>query len=392
MRLKFMKLRHCCNLTTTPNFSEITNLEELDLEDCKRAMSCLNVSQVPEAFWSRWWTSIPGFIWNQQHPQRSVSLAGLHMLKYLNFSYCNLEQVPESIGGLSCLKDLYLNGNNFTSLPGSLTQLSHLDHLWVNGCKKLEVLPKFPPSLYSLNASNCTSLCSITGTCLNSELSNCPKLFTNLALDSQLTISGTQPLDSSITSIGSTNQFSSFRQYAGIQDNRCILFCCPGSSTESMNIIYPGNSIPEWFRNKSKGNHVKVELPSDWRYDKFRGYGTCVVFKRKIPRASIGYSIKNFDGSSIGSCYERKCFEGNEPYMVWLHYTWNTSEWKEAKNVVTFCFDEEFEVKEFGARLICDRDLEQDVTNSIITWWGHDYVQASWSRFRQSFCTPSVLK
>ncbi|GJZ43997.1 NB-ARC domains-containing protein [Tanacetum coccineum] len=414
MRLKFMKLRHCCNLTTTPDFSEITNLEELDLEGCvnlvtvhpsivmlKRlvvlnmggcgraigSQGCLNVNQVPEAFWSRWWTSIPGFIWNQQHPQRSVSLAGLHMLKSLNFSYCNLEQVPESIGGLSCLKYLYLSGNNFTSLPGSLTQLSHLIFLYVNGCKKLEVLPEFPPSLHWLNARDCTSLCSIRGTCRYSDLSNCPKLFANLAIDSQLTISGTQCLDSSITSLGSTNRFSSFRQYAGIQDNRCKLFRFPGSSIERMDIVYPGNSIPEWFINKSMGNHVKVELPSDWCYDKFRGYGTCVVFKRKIPRESIRYSIKNFDGSSLGGCYERKCFEGkpirmNEPYKVWLHYTWNTSEWKEAKNVVTFCFgeDKDVEVKEFGARLICDGDLEQDVTNSIITWWGPESVSwASWS-------------
>ncbi|GKE47720.1 NB-ARC domains-containing protein, partial [Tanacetum coccineum] len=157
MRLKFMKLRHCCNLTTTPNFSEITNLEELDLEgcvnlvtvhpsigmlkrlvvlnmrDCRRAMSCLNVNQVPEAFWSRWWTSIPGFIWNQQHPQRSVSLAGLHMLKSLNFSYCNLEQVPESIGGLSCLEYLYLEGNNLLEVPESIGGLSCLEYLDLSG-------------------------------------------------------------------------------------------------------------------------------------------------------------------------------------------------------------------------------------------------------------------
>ncbi|GJV61067.1 hypothetical protein Tco_1467167 [Tanacetum coccineum] len=126
------------------------------------------------------------------------------------------------------------------------------------------------------------------------------------------------------------------------------------------------------------GNHVEVQLPSDWCYDKFRGYGTCVVFKRKIPRESIGILYKELYGSSLGGCYLRKRFEDMpikiESYMVWLHYTWNTSEWKEAKNVVTFCFDEDsgVEVKEFGARLICDGDLEQDVTNSIITWWGHD--------------------
>ncbi|GKE65016.1 hypothetical protein Tco_1519177 [Tanacetum coccineum] len=243
--------------------------------------------------------------------------------------------------------------------------------------------------MHLLNARDCTSLCSIRGTCLLSNLSNCPKLFTNLAIDSHLSISGTQCLDSSITSLGSTNRFSSFRQYAGIQDNSCQLFRFPGSSIESMNILYDGNSIPEWFTNKSMGNHVKVELPSDWCYDKFMGYGTCVVFKRKIPRESIGYSIKNFDGSSLGGCFpyfNERYFKGkpirmNEPYMVWLHYTWNTSEWKEAKNVVTFCFDEDndVEVKEFGARLICDGDLKQDVTNSIITWWGHEFVQASMS-------------
>ncbi|GKB11760.1 NB-ARC domains-containing protein [Tanacetum coccineum] len=213
-----MKLRHCCNLTTTPDFSEITNLEELDLEgyvnlvtvhqsigmlkrlvvlnmrDCRRAMSfpskvemdslqvlnlsgCLNVNRPPEAILSRWWTF--GLLSKQQHPQRSVSLAGLHMLKSLNFSYCNLVQipesirglsclkklnlegnnlleVPESIGGLSCLQKLNLNRNNFSSLPGSLTQLSHLQYLYVDGCKKLELLPELPPSLYTVSACDCT--------------------------------------------------------------------------------------------------------------------------------------------------------------------------------------------------------------------------------------------
>ncbi|GKB79686.1 NB-ARC domains-containing protein, partial [Tanacetum coccineum] len=207
-RLKFMKLRHCCNLTTTPDFSEITNLEELDLEGCVNLVTvhpincnaqeacclkygrlrtgywesgCLNVNQVPEAFWSRWWTSIPGFIWNQQHPQRSVSLAGLQMLQDVDFSYCNLVQVCESIGGLSCLKNLLLAGNNFTSLPVSLSQLSRLLYLRVDGCKKLEVVPELPPNMCTVSARDCTSLCSITSfkdpIMMNksSHLNNCPK-------------------------------------------------------------------------------------------------------------------------------------------------------------------------------------------------------------------------
>ncbi|GKC30725.1 NB-ARC domains-containing protein, partial [Tanacetum coccineum] len=225
-RLKIMKLRHCCNLTTTPDFSEITSLEELDLEscvnmvtvhpsigmlkrlvvlnmrDCRRVRSfpskvemdslrvlnltgCLKVDQLPEALGRvksltelhvdrtaiteltsfvsslinleslsfggqvriqpRWWTSITapfGLLSKQQQPQRSLSLAGLHMLKFLNFSYCNLVQIPESIKGLSCLEDLNLEGNYFTILTESLSQLSHLIRLFVDGCKKLEVLPR----------------------------------------------------------------------------------------------------------------------------------------------------------------------------------------------------------------------------------------------------------
>ncbi|GKC05655.1 NB-ARC domains-containing protein [Tanacetum coccineum] len=319
-RLKVMKLRYCCNLTTTPDFSEITSLEELDLEgcvnlvtvhpsigmikrlvvlnmrDCRRARSFpskvemdylqvlnllgyLNVNQPPEAFWSRWWTfGLP----SKQHPQRPVSLAG----------------------------------NNFSSLPGSLSQLSHLETLFVDDCKKLEVLPELP-------------------------YSSC-----------------------------STNRFSSFFPYAGFQNKICEFFRFPGSSIYSMDIIYDGNGIPEWFTNKSIGNHVKVGLPSDWCYDKLKGFGTCVVLKRKRVFSTFkGYIVNNFDGALLGdwlSFYNERPIRINESYMIWLHYTTATwKHWKKAKNFVTFCFkNEDIEVKECGVRLVCDEDLEQDVINS----------------------------
>ncbi|PWA41983.1 NB-ARC domains-containing protein [Artemisia annua] len=418
--LKIMKLRYCYNLTTTPDFSEITNLEELNLEGCvnmvtvhpsigmlkklvilnmrgcRRARSfpsklemdslqvlnlsgCLNVSQLPEAFWSRWWTSIPDFIWNQQHPQRSVLLEGLHMLKSLNFSYCNLVQVPDAIGGLSCLEELHLEGNNFTSLPGSLSQLSHLRRLHVDDCKKMEVLPELPPSLGIIRARGCTSLCSIMGSKpimsrRSSYLSNCPKLFKNLAIDSQVSILETQCLDSSVTSQSSTNQFSSsFLRYAGIQNNRCGLFRLPGSSIWKMDIIDNGNSIPNWFTNKSMGNHVKVKLPLDWSFSKLKGYGICVVFKRKKPSTDFGYYVKNFDGAYLGECnpfYYKEYFEGkpikiDESDMIWLQYRRDTWKWKEAKNFCTFCFKENegYEVKEMGVRVVCDEDLNQEAAD-----------------------------
>ncbi|GJX88005.1 NB-ARC domains-containing protein [Tanacetum coccineum] len=406
--LQILILSGCLKMEKLPeDLGRIKRLTELHIDRTSITELPLFVQQ--DSIRSRWWTSITdpfGLISKQQHPQRSASLSGFHMLKSLNFSYCNLVQIPESIGGLSCLKKLnlegnnllevpesiggllclqrlYLEGNNFTFLPGSLSQLSHLLTLKLNGCKELEVLPELPHTLQYLHACNCTSLCSITGSSkdpirINTYrcLINCPKLFTSLAIDSQLLMSETQCLDSCITSQGSTNRLSSFLRYAGIHNNICEFFRFPGSFIKRMDIIYDGNSIPEWFTNKSIGNHVKVELPSDWCFNKFRGYGTCVVFKRKKAFSTLkGYSVKNFDGSSFGRFFpynHREYFEGkpiriNESYMIWLHYMRNTRKWKEANNFVTFCFkddvDEGYEVKECGVRLNCDGDLHQDVTN-----------------------------
>ncbi|PWA39320.1 Leucine-rich repeat-containing protein [Artemisia annua] len=412
-----MKLRYCCNLTTTPDFSEITNLEELSLEGCVNLVSihpsigmlkrlvvlnlagCLKVEQHPSFVSSlinleslsfggqwkiqpRWWTSItaPFKLLQSQHPQRSVSLAGLHMLKELNLSYCNLEQVPESIGGLSCLKFLYLAGNNFTSLPGSFSQLSYLAELKLNGCKKLEVLPELPPSLYGIEASDCTSLREVLGSSMNINFFNCPKLFKNVTIDSEGCISKTECLDSSITSQGSIHQLSAFLGYAGIQTKRCEFFL-QDTKFNYLDIVYHGNSMPEWFTNRSRENHVKVELPSDWCYDKFRGFGTCVVFKCKKPFSTFKgyYSVNNFDGASldpnryitllIDYYFEKEVIGIQDSYMIWLRYRRDTRRWEEAKNFVTFCFqenNEDVEVKQCGVRLICDEDIEQEADLSML--------------------------
>ncbi|GKB34382.1 NB-ARC domains-containing protein [Tanacetum coccineum] len=553
-RLKVMNLSYCCNLTTTPDFSEITNLEELSLEgcvnlvsvhpsmgmlkrlvvlnlrDCKQLQNfpsrvemdalqvlnltgCLKVNQLPEALGKikslkelhadrtaitevpsfvsslinleslslggqgriqpRWWTWITapfGLLSKQQHPQRpvslaglhmlnslslsycnllevpesiggfsclkelnlkgnnftslpgtlsqlshlrsldldgckklevlhelppslrginasdctslrSLSLAGLHMLEKLNFSYCNLEQVPESIGGLPCLWYLNLKGNNFTSLPGSLSQLSHLGELNVSGCRKLEVLPELPPSVWEIDASDCTTLREVLGSSKDPfmnkyEFRNCPNLFKNVTIDSEGCISKTECLDSSITSHGTNHRLSAFLGYVGLQTNRCEFFL-QDSWYSDLDIVYHGNSMPEWFTNRSRENHVKVELPSDWCYDKFRGYGTCVVFKCKKPFNTFKgyYYVNNFDGAYITKGYfkefvKREMIGTQDSYMICLGYTRHTRKWKEAKNFVTFSVfeenNEDYEVKECGVRLICDEDIQQGADLSML--------------------------
>ncbi|GKC56861.1 NB-ARC domains-containing protein [Tanacetum coccineum] len=341
-------------ITELPSFvSSLINLESLSFGGQGRIQP-------------RWWTF--GLLSKQQHPQRPVSFAGLHMLKCLNISYCNLFEVPESIGGLSCLERLYLSGNNFTSLPGSLSQLSHLQHISVDGCKKLEVFPQIPPSLQEINASDCASLREVSGSFKDqlrrTVFRNCPMLFKNVTIDGQGSISKTQCIDSSITSQGFIHQLSALLGYVGIRE-----FFLQDTVFSVLNILYYGNSMPGWFTNRITENHVKVELPKNWCYDKFRGYGTCVVFKCKKPIK--GYYVNSFDGASIVENYfprvfkeflKREVIGTQDSYMIWLHYARSTQRWNGSKNFVTFCLaenNEDVEVKECGVRLICDEDLQQ---------------------------------
>ena len=87
-------------------------------------------------------------------------LSGLRSLITLNLSNCNLSDEPNlsSLGFLSSLEELYLGGNDFVTLPSTISQLSKLKLLGLENCKRLQVLPELPSSIYYICAENCTSL------------------------------------------------------------------------------------------------------------------------------------------------------------------------------------------------------------------------------------------
>ncbi|GJT25138.1 NB-ARC domains-containing protein [Tanacetum coccineum] len=326
-KLVVLNMRNCRHLKSFPSKMEMVSFQILIFSGCLKMQKLpedlgriksltelhidrTSITELPlfgqqESIRSRWWTF--GLLSKQQHPKRSVSLTSFHMLKSLNFSYCNLEQVPYAIGSLSCLRKLNLKGNNFTRFPRSLRQLSHLITLTLDCCKKLEVLHELLSSLRIIEARDCTSLCSITksskiNTSNYSYLNNCPKLFTNIAIESQVSISETQCLESAITSQGSKNQFSSFLLYAGIYNNRCEFFHSLGSFIGTIDITYHGNTIPEWFKNKSIGNRVKVELPSHWCFNKFRGFGTLLGSLSDPFSVSVDLNIKSLKCKEAEGC------------------------------------------------------------------------------------------
>ncbi|PWA40287.1 NB-ARC domains-containing protein [Artemisia annua] len=346
-RLVVLNLRDCKRLQNFPSRVEMDALQVLNFSGCLKVDQLLEalgriksltdlhinrtaITELPSFVSSlinleslsfggqgriqpRWWTSITapfGLLSKQQH-QRSVSLAG----------------------------------NNFTSLPGSLSQLSHLFLFYVDGCKKLEVLPELPHSLEYLFASDCTSLREVLGSYKDTfrqynNFRNCPKLLKNVSIDSEGCISKTQCLDSSITSQGFIHQLSALFGYLGFETNKHEFFF-QDTDYCHLDMLYHGNSMPEWFTNRR-------------------------------------YSVNNFDGASLSSTavprfrdYVENEFIGiQDSYMILLHYRRDRwGEWKEAKNFVTFSFEEnseDVEVKECGVRLICDEDIEEEADLSML--------------------------
>jgi len=176
-----MKLFGSKNLTTTPDFSGVPNLELLDFQFCK------NLVEI--------------------HP----SIANLKCLKSLDLGYCSkLKKIPEfsrqmknlstlnlsgmsieklssSIGCLVGLTDLSLqNCKNLAGLPSEICNLRSLTDLEVSGCSKID---KFPENMGEME---CLHMLHLNGTAIR-QLPRCIvglKKLRDLSLDGR---SGSQP-------------------------------------------------------------------------------------------------------------------------------------------------------------------------------------------------------
>ncbi|KAK9200147.1 hypothetical protein WN944_015343 [Citrus x changshan-huyou] len=134
--LKVMELSHSENLIKTPDFTEVPNLEELDVEGCTRLreihpslllhnkLILLNLKGCTSL------ATLPGKIF-------------MKSLKTLVLSGClKLRKFPHVAGSMECLRELLLDGTDIKELPLSIELLSGLVQLTLNDCKSLRRLGK----------------------------------------------------------------------------------------------------------------------------------------------------------------------------------------------------------------------------------------------------------
>ncbi|KAG5564735.1 hypothetical protein RHGRI_000812 [Rhododendron griersonianum] len=240
-KLKFLYLSHCHYLTRTPDFSGLSSLEELLLNDCKslvevdESIRCLNkllvlgvknctkLRKLPSSIWmlkSLERLDLSGcsklgdlavfkgplyklwclFFSSGTLPPKAVDSIGLSRtpvlasscLKELNLDDCHLSYLPEEIGNLISLQTLNLAKNNLSTLPDGICNLTCLKQLYLveNNVSNLPSGIGRLTSLESLSLSR-NSLCTLPDTigklsCLkdlfvqNNNLSTLPDGICNL--------------------------------------------------------------------------------------------------------------------------------------------------------------------------------------------------------------------
>ncbi|KAH9782171.1 ADP-ribosyl cyclase/cyclic ADP-ribose hydrolase [Citrus sinensis] len=213
--LRVLKLSHSENLIKTPDFTEVPNLEELDVEGCTRLREihqsllrhnklillnlkgCTSLTTLPgEIFMKSLKTlvlsgclklrKLPRVVDETDIKELPVSIELMSGLVSLNLKDCrNLATLPITIGNLECLQTLvlsgcskivkfpetvmsvedlsklFLDGTSITEVPSSIELLTKLQWLNLNDCRSLVRLPSSInglKSLKTLNLSGCFKL------------------------------------------------------------------------------------------------------------------------------------------------------------------------------------------------------------------------------------------
>ncbi|KAL6343104.1 hypothetical protein AAG906_018942 [Vitis piasezkii] len=161
-QLKILNLLRSKQLTEISNFSNMPNLEELELERCTslnvvdpsigvlkkltllNLSGCENLTSLPTSI--QYLDSLETIYLNkcsnlEEFPEMKRS--SMKALSYLHFDGSAIKELPSSIEHLTGLKELYMKEcKNLRSLPSSICRLKSLRNLQVFGCSNLDTFPE----------------------------------------------------------------------------------------------------------------------------------------------------------------------------------------------------------------------------------------------------------
>ncbi|PRQ23524.1 putative leucine-rich repeat domain, L domain-containing protein [Rosa chinensis] len=363
--LKYINLESCPLLTEIPDFSGLSNLKDLNLNECSSLVQvgasvgvldqllglslsgCNNLTSFPReiALKSVEYINLRGCRMLQTFPE---IVAKMGFLTSLDLSGTAIKELPSSIAYLSSLEELTIREcENLTDLSYSIFELQHLwcldlqgcsklvkipkwsaesvttkspDLCYLNlrGCNRLQEIPELPPKVNLVNAADCTLLERFAKLSnilerKESQMMKCITLFNCQKLCVSLTHGVTE-----IEHI--------------LLDETCSLFLSCMQS--EFHVVFPGREVPKWFDHredlKELGNtsEFSFEIPPNFKQEN-KGLAICTAAatveeinsEEEFPQNNCSFTVR-IDIDAESSVERSFNFEAKDMQSahVWLLY------------------------------------------------------------------------
>ncbi|KAL2328009.1 hypothetical protein Fmac_021436 [Flemingia macrophylla] len=237
--LESVDLSGCSKLLNNGLLKKPREAEHLENVDENRSAIQLSTSSVYEIL------KLPLYLLPSRKQEDSLHLLLPYLsrfpcLEYLDLSFCNLFQIPDSIGSLQSLISLNLGGNKFARLPTTIKDLSSLCEFNLNHCMQLTYLPELPAIKEKTSARYYREL----------YVFNCPKL---------------------------SEMAHNYRMFFSWMIRLFKAFLKPSLSLGKIQIVIPGAQIPRWFSNQNVGSSIKMDLSSVMDDPNWMGVACCAL-------------------------------------------------------------------------------------------------------------------
>ncbi|KAM0953979.1 putative virus X resistance protein-like, coiled-coil [Dioscorea sansibarensis] len=192
-----------------------------------------------------------------------ASIEHLHHLRYLDISYSYIRKLPESICMLVNLQTLKLNGcDKLSELPKSITYMNSLRHLQFDHCSPFKT---FPAGLSRLQ-----NLKTLTGYTVADDGENNIGELKSLALFGKLALYDLQKVknadDARKANLGNKQNIHTLKLSWGDDDDKC---CSIENAEEVLEALkshdklknlevshYPGRQFPVWMRERQQFQYL----------------------------------------------------------------------------------------------------------------------------------------
>ncbi|XP_058770105.1 disease resistance protein RPV1-like [Vicia villosa] len=390
--LKVLHLSGCTKLETTPDFTEMSNLEYLDIDQCTGLSTidqsigdlthlkflslrdCTNLVSMPKSISS----IIPslvtldlcGCLKLENLPLEEISLPAeiidhfdevIISLIFLDLSFCTLSTVPDSIAELRNLERLNLEGNNFKSLPSSIGMLSRLAHLNMAHCSRLQSLPELQLCATSSSGGNYFKLLS----------------------GSHNHRSGLYIFNSPLLENSEGSHNLAFWWLKKLVEKPCHFRC-------GLDIVVPGYSFPRWFRRQIKGDSTIRIAGYGNEFDNWLGFAFGVAFVENCRPATSGsshYSLSSqlpyplylsFESEQTEETFDMPLrldlskVDGSNTEHLWLIYISRPHcHFLTTGARITFKAHPNVKLKTWGLRMV----FEHDISSSSELWTNEIHQQ-----------------